>query len=350
MSVPKNFRTNININPPKIGYDRRQEIIHGIEDNGTFLPRGVNEEDMDATFIDFVKNQLTMSFDGNKVPVYFFTIQRWSEYTKTWQSTDTFKDIEIPFISIVRRPDIQVGQNQAGMWNIPGNRTYTYLKVPTWDGIRKGVDLYKIPQPTSVDITYEVRLFTERMKDLNQLNSKIHRTFQSQQAYINVKGHPMPIILESISDESNIDDFENKRFYIQLFEMRLMGYLLSEEEFEIIPTVNRTFLSLEIDSNKMNNMITFEPNRKGNVVNYLVVFKPRSPLQFTFTAQYSLIFNQLINIENLKNINMQVNGVTVLNGLTLSKPITLNSGDLVLITVSKNLMLSGQFQLIGNTI
>ena len=246
MSVPKNFRTNININPSKIGPERRQEILHGIEDNGTFLPRGVNEEDMDETFIEFVNEKLKMSFDGAVVPVLFMTIQRWTEYTKSWEFTDQYKDVTLPFISIVRKPDIQVGQNQAGMWNIAGNHTYTYMKVPTWDGVRKGIDLYKVPQPTSVDITYEVRLFTNRMKDLNKFNSKIHRTFQSRQAYINVKGHPMPVVLESISDESNIDDFENRRFYIQLFEMTLLGYLLNEDEFEIIPTINRVLNIVEV--------------------------------------------------------------------------------------------------------
>ena len=52
--IPKGFRNNININPGKIGPERRQEILDDIADNGTFLPRGVSEEDMDETFVDFV--------------------------------------------------------------------------------------------------------------------------------------------------------------------------------------------------------------------------------------------------------------------------------------------------------
>jgi hypothetical protein len=34
------------------------------------------------------------------------------------------------------------------------------------------MDLYKVPQPTSVDLMYEVRLFTNKMKDLNKFNRK----------------------------------------------------------------------------------------------------------------------------------------------------------------------------------
>lgn len=243
-AMSKGYRTNININPSKIGPEKRQEILDGIADNGTFLPRGVLEEDMDSSFIDYMGNELSINIDGVKVPVIFLTIQRWSEFSKTWQFSDKYKNIELPFITIVRKPDIQQGQNQAGLWNIPGNRTYTFMKVPTWDGIRKGVDLYQIPQPTPVDITYEVRLFTNRMKDLNQLNRTIQRAFQSRQCYINVNGHPMPLHLETIGDESKIDDFENRRFYVQLFEIKLLGYLLDEADFKIVPTVNRTVMVL----------------------------------------------------------------------------------------------------------
>ena len=202
MGMPKGYITNINIKNGKVGPERRQEILDGIADQGTFLPRGVLEEDMDQSFIDFMNSDegLSISVDGDKIPVIFLTIQRWTEFSKTWQFSDKYKNIDLPFVTVVRKPDIQQGQNQAGLWNIPGNRTYTYMKVPTWDGVRRGVDLYKVPQPTSVDLTYEVRLFTNKMKDLNKFNRTIQRAFQSRQCYINVNGHPMPLHLESIGD------------------------------------------------------------------------------------------------------------------------------------------------------
>ena len=350
MAVPKNFRTNINIHPGKIGPERRQEILDGIADKGTFLPRGVSEEDMDETFVEFINNDLSITVDGEKVPVLFLTIQRWSEFSKNWTFTDQYKDIQMPFITVVRQPDIQQGQNQAGLWNIPGNRTYTYMKVPTWDGIRKGMDLYKIPQPTAVDITYEVRIFTNRMRDLNRFNSLVQRKFQSRQYYINPKGHPMPVHLEGISDESNIDDFENRRFYVQQFEMKLLGYILDEDDFEVVPTLNRTYVFLELDEDKALQNVIFDPIVRGNVVNYTIVFKPRSEQKFSFIAKYNLVFNQLTNIENITNITILVNGVQVLNGLTLTTSIILNAGDQVDIKITKNNLLVGKFQLLGNTL
>lgn len=350
--MPKGYKTNINIVNGKIGPERRQEILDDIANPGTFLPRAVSIEDMDQTFIEFVNSPegVSISIDGQKVPVLFLTIQRWSEFTKNWSFTDEYKDIQMPFITIVRKPDVQQGQNQAGLWNIPGRRTYTYMKVPTWDGVRRGVDLYKIPQPTPVDITYEVRLFTNRMKDLNKFNNVIQRAFQSRQFYINVKGHPMPLILESIGDESNIDDFESRRFYVQLFEIKLMGYILDEEDFEVIPTFNRTIMALELDENKILNQVIFDPYVQGNQVVYSFVWKPRSDYQFTFTANNDVSFTQLSNIENLSRIVITVNNVVIFDGTVLGSPLVLYQNDVVNIRVYKNFLTLGKFTLIGSTI
>jgi hypothetical protein len=90
---------------------------------------------MDQTFVEYLNSDtgLSISIDG-AVPVIFNNTKvGW--ISKTWQFSDKYKNI-LPFITIIRKPDIQQGQNQAGLWNIPGNRTYTYTKIPTWDGIR----------------------------------------------------------------------------------------------------------------------------------------------------------------------------------------------------------------------
>lgn len=351
-AMPKGYKTNINIVNGKIGPDRRQEILDGIANPGTFLPRGVMIEDMDQTFIEYVGSPegLSISIDGQKVPVIFLTIQRWTEFTKTWNFTDEYKNIEMPFITIVRKPDVQQGQNQAGLWNIPGRRTYTYMKIPTWDGVRHGIDLYKIPQPTSVDITYEVRLFTNRMKDLNRFNNVIQRAFQSRQSYINVNGHPMPLHLESIGDESNIDDFENRRFYVQLFEMKLLGYILDESDFHIVPTFNRVIAALELDENRILNQVIFDPYVNDNQVVYSFVWKPRSDYQFTFTAVNDISFTQLTAIKNITRIVISKNNVVVFDGTVLGSPLVINQNDVIKVKVYKNFLTLGEFKLIGSTI
>ena len=351
MAVPKGFKKDIKITRQPIGFEERQDILDDIARKGTFLPRGVMYEDMDSTVIDFVEKDLSITIEGEKVPVLFLTLQRWSEFSQSWQFADKYKDIKMPFITIVRLPNPQVGRNQAGMFNIPGRRTYTYMKIPTFEGGRLGVDTYKIPQPTSVDLTYEVRLFTNRMKDLNKFNRLIQRAFQSRQCYISVNGHPMPLHLEAIGDESNIDDFENRRFYVQLFEMKLLGYILDEDDFEVIPTINRSVIALEIDDDKIfkKNDVYFENTKIKNTVTYAFVFKPNSTTTFSFNCPYSINFTQLVEIQNLTRIVISVNGVGVFDGTLMTTPIIVNSNDSVTIKVYKNPFTIGGVKIIGST-
>ena len=119
-ALPKGFIKNIKIVKPKTGVAKREELIDDFSKGGTFLPRGVMYEDMDKSFIDFVDKDLTLSVDGEKVPVIFLTLQRWSEFSKTWQHSDKYKNIKMPFITVVRQPNPQVGNNQSGLYNIPG--------------------------------------------------------------------------------------------------------------------------------------------------------------------------------------------------------------------------------------
>lgn len=348
----KGFRNGINIQPHKVGFPRRQEILDDIADKGTFLPRPVRLEDMDQSFVDFVNSdeRISISIDGKKVPVIFLTIQRWTEFSKTWQFSDEFKNIELPFITIVRQPDIQQGQNQAGLWNIPGERVYTYMKVPTWDGARKGIDVYKVPQPTSVDLTYEVRIFTAKMKDLNEFNEKVQLAFQSRQCYLTVLGHPMPILLESIGDESNIDDFENRRFYIQMFEMKLLGYILNEKDFEVIPTINRRILTMEIDDTETisKSKIILKPMIRQNELTYTFIFKPRSAIRFVFQGLYDAELVALIDVQNIFDIQVLVNGEMVFEGLNITDPIVIHANDIIDIRIDKNSSDYGSFKLTGN--
>ncbi len=310
--MPKGFVKNIKLTKSKVGPARRQEILDGIDNQGTYLPRGVCYEDMDKAFIDSINKDFYISIDGKKVPVIFLTIQRWSEFSKTWQHSDEFKDVKLPFITIVRKPDVQVGTNQAGNWNIPGQRGYTYIKVPTNDGLRVGVDVYKIPQPTSVDVTYEVRLFCNKMRDLNKLHKVIQQTFNSRQHYVKPNGHPMPVHLETIGDESNIDDFENRRFYVQLFEMKLLGYLLDEDEFEVIPTVNRMKLTERIEGSSNRGS-----SRSNGEVTYTLNFLKDSVDTYTITTEYSTTFTSVSNEINTNTIDILVGGNPVTFPFTL---------------------------------
>jgi len=322
MGLPGGFKKKIGIVKEKVGFERRQELLDDIDNRGTFLPKGVNYEDMDKTFLEFVNEELKISLDGETVPVIFLTIQRWSEFTKTWQFTDKFGDIQIPFITVVRKPDVQVGTNQAGNWNIPGGRGYTYVKVPTFEGGRKGIDLYKIPQPTSVDLTYEVRLFCNRMTHLNMLHKVVQKIFNSRQHYIYPKQHPMPLHLETISDESQIDNLEGRRFYVQFFEIKLLGYILDEEDFVVIPTPSRIRVGETIEGG-------VRKNKKDSDVIYNVEFNNILENSVTIINVYNSIIFEITNLINVDSVSFR------LNGEIIELPFSTNSNDNIEILITR---------------
>ena len=117
------------------------------------LPRGIDFTDLDNGFVEWVKTYLDTVVEGELVPVSFLTAQRWTEFTRTWQNSDKYKNIKIPFISVVRKPDAQPGTNPQD-FNIPFKDYRIPVSViPTWDGNKKGADVYLIPQPVGVDVT-----------------------------------------------------------------------------------------------------------------------------------------------------------------------------------------------------
>jgi hypothetical protein len=342
MALPSNYKKNISILPKKFGPEQREELLNQIMDNGTYLPRGVMAEDLDSSFIEFIKKDLEIIIDGEKIPVIFLTLQRWMEFSRTWEFTDKHKDIKIPFITIVRKPDIQPGTDQQGLWNTATRLTYNYFQVPTFDGIRKGVDVYKIPQPTAIDLSYEVRIFCNKMRDLNKMQVKVHQAFRSRQFYISPNGHPMPIVLDSIGDESPISDFENRRFYVQLFDMRLQGYILDSDEFQIIPAKNRSLLTYEINNKISKPIIRIKAEKDTSLITYNLIFKPLSDTVFTTTATFDMKFTTLVGLINITSLIITVNNNIV------TTPFIVSIGDEITFTITKPGQLEGRFTLNGN--
>jgi hypothetical protein len=159
----------------------------------------------------------------------------------------------------------------------------------------------------------------------------------------------MPLHLENIGDESNIDDFENKRFYVQLFELKLLGYLLDEEEYEVVPSINRTLVAIEIDETKLYNDIIFGSSNKNNEANFNFLFKPRAKNEFEFILKYDVNFTILTEISNISRIVISANGVGIFDGTVLSSPLILSANDVIKIRVYKSNLIEGSFKLLGTT-
>jgi hypothetical protein len=197
-------KKDISLIPKKEGFPRRVEMLDMINEHGTYLPKSILHEDLDRGFLDFVKDELELVVDEKKVPLIdrIITNQNWMQFTQTWNFQDLDKNISLPFLAIVRTPEVKPGKYVGSKFNIPEKLRINYFTVPTWDGQRKGADVYKVPQPVAVDIVYNLKLFCNRMRENNEFNKIVMQTFASSQSYTQINGHYMPIMMEEVSDES----------------------------------------------------------------------------------------------------------------------------------------------------
>lgn len=329
--LPKKVKKNIDLTPVKTGYDRRVELFEKISDKGTFLPKSVLYEDLDKGFLEFVKNDLQTFIDGKIIPVVniLLTSQNWSQFTQTWDFKDIDKNVKPPFVTTIRTPEIKFGTNPALKYNIPNRRQYYYAAVPTWNGERHGMDVYSIPQPVPVDIKYTVKIICNRMREINQFNKNVIEKFSSRQAYTEVKGHYIPIVMDEISDES-VMDLEKRRYYIQSYSFTLQGFLIDENEFEVKPAVSRALQIFEVDLSKKFKKVKRYPENK-NKISFNVEI-PVGGDQYEHTFDYTANL-QILTPKNIDTVSIYINNLFY--GDSVNNQIQINTNDVLRIEVGK---------------
>jgi hypothetical protein len=297
MGLPKKqVKPSIPLNYPKTLLPRREQIKDMITKDGTYLPKSLLHADLDGGFLDFVKEKIVLVSEGKKIPVVdiIITTQNWSQFVETWDFQNIDKNLEPPFITIIRNPDVKL--NDKRRYNIPNNRMYYYMEIPTWDGNRKGADIYKIPQPIPVDIKYTVVLVCNRMRDTNSMNQKIMELFASYNAYQVINGHYISITNDSFTDES-VMDLETRKYYIHKYEFTLNGFLIDEEQFEVFPALNRTFQMFEVDTRPVK-----RPQKKQDPVQLgsVTLEYPNSAttMEYYFDYVCNLFFENSTNIQD----------------------------------------------------
>jgi hypothetical protein len=331
MGFPKKIKKHIPLNYPKTLFPRREELLDKINQDGTFLPKSILHADLDRGFLDFVKNDLGIVVDGTTVPTVdiIITTQNWAQFTETWNFVDLDFNVKPPFVTTVRTPEVKFGTNPALLYNIPNRKQYFYATVPTWDGKKLGADVYKIPQPIPVDITYQVKIVCNRMRELNRFNQVVLGKFASRQAYTVIKGHYIPIIWNNISDES-VMDLDKRKYYVQSYEFIMLGFLIDEEEFTVSPAVNRFIQVFETDGK----IITKKTKGRNEPVEQTQI-----TLSFpSGTTEVSKTFNLSDNLSLLNTVNITSFDVYINNDFYGSDLTTLeiSTNDVLKIIVTKN--------------
>jgi hypothetical protein len=276
-----------------------------IREDGTYLPKSVLHADLDRGMLDFVKEELKVVIAGSVVPMLdiIITTQNWAQYTETALFTDLDYNPSPPFITVVRQPEVKYGTNPSLQYTIPNRKQFYYASVPTWNGNEQGMDIYTIPQPVPVDIKYSVKIVCNRMRELNQLNKIVMQTFSSRQAYTFIKGQYVPIIMDNVSDESQMT-IDSRKYYIQNYDFTMLGYLIDEEEFEIKPAIQRITQLFEVDTTTRRQRINKFPKNPDNFENNFLFVSGNTVL--TDVIDYSANMN-VLSLDNVSTFDVYIN-------------------------------------------
>ena len=299
MGIPKR-KNNIDVYGGKEVYqgkqvmDRRQELLDRITNSDSYMPDSVLHDDLDGGMLDFIKTHFKVISDGTQIPIIpkILTIQRWGEFTNNWSFSDDDGNMKLPFIAVIRKPDVQPGTNPSIQRTVPDRQSFHYATVPTWNGSQMGADIYKMPQPVAIDISFEVSIICTKFRDLNRFNKIVLQKFSSRQSYTSVKGHYIPIVLDSIDDNTPMDTIDGRRFYMQNYKFTMLGFLIDSEEFEVKPAVSRMFLMNEFIQSK-----GYQKKYINKTIDITVATFPADGLQTAFSVGESIgiLFNVTIN-------------------------------------------------------
>lgn len=329
MALPKShpIKPSIPLNYPKTLLPRREQIKDMITKDGTYLPKSLLHADLDKGFLQFVEEKFNIVSEGKKIPVVdiIITTQNWSQFLETWDFQNIDKNIEPPFLTIIRNPEVKYGNNPAVLYNIPNRRMYYYMEVPTWDGNRKGADIYKIPQPVPIDLKYTVAIVCNRMREVNTLNQRVMETFASRQAYQIINGHYIPIINDGFTDES-VMDLEKRKYYIQKYDFTMMGFLIDENQFEVFPAISRTFQVFEVDQRTPKRKQKKEQPVKPESIIYEYQ-NSATTKEYFFEYTCNLYFEES---KNVKNYSVYINDQYYGDDVTI---IQVNNGDIIKVDI-----------------
>jgi hypothetical protein len=306
MALPKQVvKPTLPLVPKKTLSARREQLLEYINADGTYLPKSVLHADLDRGMLDFVKTELQVVTAGSIVPMIdiLITTQNWAQYTETWTFTDMDYNPNPPFITVVRTPEVKYGTNPSLQYTIPNRKQFYYASVPTWNGNEQGMDIYTIPQPVPVDITYSVKIVCNRMRELNELNKIVMQKFSSRQAYTFIKGQYVPIVLNNISDESQMT-IDSRKYYIQNYEFTMLGYLIDEDEFEVKPAIQRVTQLMEVETSTRSRRRNSTENPDEFNFNFLYISGTTSLNdRIDFTANMNFISSN-----NIDTYDVYING------------------------------------------
>ena len=295
---PKPYMDRLRLRNHAKGVERRRNMSKIILEKNTPFPKPVEYEDIDSAFFDWVDKKLEVVYNGKRLPTYkLFSNQKLSEYTQTWKNLDETGNIVMNFKTITRENNPQHGESQGGNYNVPGNRDYPMFYVPVLqENGEEAYDLYSMKQPLSVNFLYTVTIICNKYELLNKFNELMHYEFSALECYISPNDHPMPMVIENITDESeySIDD---RKFYAQAYQIKLMAYVIRKEDFKVTKIPSRFIVRILTDeSKKKYKKVSKDEFWLGPLENSIQVNKE--------PEEGKVLYNELPKLETVKDFDV----------------------------------------------
>lgn len=226
-------KRNTVLYPPKVGPQRVEERISLENARKMYLPEGVSIEDIDISVFDFIENtfKLVANSGGNTIPLLSLHQERFMAADAEFNINDNKNNIPVmPYMTIIRKEAAEIMKTPVTRYFFPKNFLFNYTKIPYWDGDKKYYELYKIPIPISIDLKYEVKIFSKYMEDINNMDTKVLETFRTIQCGVPCKGyiHLMRHKGTSTAHELGV---EAERYYCNVYDFVVTGQLRDENEY-----------------------------------------------------------------------------------------------------------------------
>lgn len=166
------------------------------------------------------------------------------------------------------------------------------------------------------------------MRNLNKMNRKILTSFSAGEKYIRVNGHPIPLLLDSIGDESVITNLDERKYYVQLYTIKMLGYLLDEDDFVVTPAVNRAINFYEISENLYRASYQVQADDEKKTICINVIFQ-RGVNNVTIPIEIGTTYNSITTTNSDSE-------VIKVDGLVVTIPFSVVNGDSLYIKVNKS--------------
>lgn len=324
------YRNTINLNWEVNPVEQIQNISKEIIRHADYFPKTLSYEDIDRSFKEWVETKIKIVQDDTLLPtMVLFSNQRFSEYLQTWSYTDENNNIRLNFKTITRENNPKHGTILGETYNIPGEQFYTFKSMQAIDesGVKYRID-YKMKQPTPIDLTYKISVFTNRYTTINSFNEIINSIFNAKHDFISPNGHYMSIVLENIGDESEYN-IQDRQFFSQSVNIRVRGYIIKESDFKVEENPIAAVICFEGDENRRKkptiNLYEYDicEEDKNNYkpidieIDFSFCWPYKGKTKFTIDEPFILTgieFNQSNNIKK-NNIKLYINDLLITDNL-----------------------------------